>query len=55
MPSNQRQTTEQEKQTEKQVTTIKSLDLSNEKGELKQIDGIFPKKWMNDLIDDLNE
>ena len=64
MPSNQRQITEQgkfaytplgkafEKQTEKQVGALKSLDLSNKKGESKQIEGIFPQNLMNDLICD---
>ena len=32
-----------EKQTEKQVGALRSLDFSNKKGELKQIEGIFPK------------
>ena len=36
-----------EKQTEKQVGALKSLDLSNKKYELKQIEGIFPKRLMN--------
>ena len=36
-----------EKQTEKQVGALWSLDFSNKKGELKQIEGIFPKIcWM---------
>ena len=36
-----------EKQTEKQVGALRSLDFSNKKGELKQIEGIFPKIcWM---------
>ena len=36
-----------EKQTEKQVGALRSLDVSNKKGELKQIEGIFPKIcWM---------
>ena len=59
LPSNQRQIIEQakfayaplgkafEKQTEKQVGAIKSLDLSNK---LKQTEGIFPQNLMNDLI-----
>ena len=59
LPFNQRQTIEQakfeysplekafEKQTEKQVGAIKSLNLSNK---LKQIDGIFSQNLMNDLI-----
>ena len=64
MPSNQRQIIEQgkfaysplgnvfEKQTEKQVGAIKSLDVFNKKDKLKQIDGIFPQNLMNDLICD---
>ena len=64
MPSNQKQIIEQgkfaysplgkvfEKQTEKQVGAIKSLDVFNKKDELKQIDGKFPKNLMNDLICD---
>ena len=36
-----------EKQTEKQVGTIKSIDLSNK---LKRIEGIFQQNLMNDLI-----
>ena len=39
-----------EKRTEKQVGALKSLDLSNIKDELKQIEGIFPQNLMNDLI-----
>ena len=36
-----------EKQTEKQVGALRSLDFSNKKGELKQTEGIFPKIcWM---------
>ena len=62
MPSNQKQIIEQvkfvcsplgksfEKQTEKQAGALKSLDLSNKKDELKQIEGIFPQNLMNDLI-----
>ena len=59
LPSNWRQIVEQakftysplgkalEKQTEKQVGALRSLDFSNKKGELKQIEGIFPKIcWM---------
>ena len=38
-----------EKQTEKQVGALKSLDLSNKDNELKQIEGIFPTS-LNDLI-----
>ena len=33
-----------EKQTEKQVDALKSLNLSSKTDELKQIEGIFPKK-----------
>ena len=59
MPSNQRQIIEQaqfaksplgkafEKQTEKQVDAIKSLDTSNK---LKRIEGVFPQNLMNNLI-----
>ena len=59
LPSNQRQLIEQanftysslekafEKQTEKQVDAIKSLNSANT---LKQIGDIFPQKLMNDLI-----
>ena len=62
MPSNQKQIIEQskfacshsgkafEKQTERQVSALKSLDISNKKYKLKQIEGIFPKHFMNDLI-----
>ena len=58
LPFNQRQVIEQafplrkafEKQSEKQVGVITSLDLSNKKDELKQIDCIFPQNLMNDLI-----
>ena len=39
-----------EKQTEKQIGPIKSLDLSNKKDELKHIKGIFPKSMLNVLI-----
>ena len=39
-----------EKQTGKQVGATKSLDLSNKKDELKEIEGIFPQNLMNDLI-----
>ena len=54
LPSNQRQIIEQTKfaysplgkafgkQTEKQIGALKPLDLSNKKGELKQIKGIIP-------------
>ena len=59
LPSNQRQIIEQanlaysplekafEKQREKQIDAIKSLDPSNK---LKRIEGIFPQNLMNDLI-----
>ena len=59
LPSNQREIIEQakfayspfgkafEKQTEKQVGAIKSLDLSNK---LKRIESIFPQNLINDLI-----
>ena len=59
LPSNQRSLIEQtnftysslekafEKQTEKQVDAIKSLDSANR---LKQVGDIFPQKLMNDLI-----
>ena len=40
-----------EKQTENQVGTLKSLDNSNKKDELKQNGGIFPKYILNDLIE----
>ena len=62
MPSNQKQIIEQskfayshsgkafEKQTERQVSALKSLDISNKKYKLKQIEGIFPQNFMNDLI-----
>ena len=55
LPSNWRQIVEQakftysplgkalEKQTEKQVGALRTLDLSNKKDELKQIESIFPK------------
>ena len=54
MPFNKRQIIEEayslgkafDKQTEKLVDAIKSLDPSNK---LKQIEGIFPQKLMNDL------
>ena len=60
--SNQRQILEQakfayfplgktfEKQREKQVGALKSLNPFNKKDELKQIEGIFPQSMMNDLI-----
>ena len=62
LPSNQRQIIEQaqfacsplgtafKKQTEKQVGATKSLDISNKKDELKQIESIFPQNLMNDVI-----
>ena len=59
LPSNWRQIVEQakftysplgkalENKTEKQVGALRSLDFSNKKDELKQIEGIFPKIcWM---------
>ena len=64
LPSNQRQIIEQAKfvysplgkafknQAEKQVGALKSLNPSNKKDELKQIEGIFPQNLMNDLIRD---
>ena len=39
-----------EKQTEKQVDALNSLDLSNKKDELKKIEGTFPKTMLTDLI-----
>ena len=39
-----------EKQTEKQVNALKSVNFSNKTDELKQIQGIFQKKLLNDLI-----
>ena len=39
-----------EKQTEKQVSTLKPLNLSNEKDELKQTDSIYPQNLMNALF-----
>ena len=62
LASNHRQTIEQTKfpcsplgkafvkQTDKQVGALKSLDLSNKKDELKQIEGIFPQNMTNDLV-----
>ena len=62
LPSNQRQIIEQakftnsslgkalEKQTEKQVGPLKSLNPCNKKDELKQIGGIFPQNLINHLI-----
>ena len=39
-----------EKHIEKRTGTLKSLDPSNKKDELKQIQGIFPPNLMNDFI-----
>ena len=39
-----------EKQTEEQVGALKYIDISNKKDELKQIQVIFSKNLMNDLI-----
>ena len=62
LASNQRQKIEQatfaysplgkafENQTEKEISALKSLDLSNEKDKLKPIDGIFSKNILNYLI-----
>ena len=62
LPSNRRQIIEKakfvytplgkasEKQTEKQVGALISLELSNKKDELKKIEGIFPQNLMSDLI-----
>ena len=62
MPSNQRQIIEQgkftysplgkafDKQTEKQIGSLRSLDLFNEKAELKKIEGIFSQSLINNLI-----
>ena len=62
MPSNQRQIIEQakftysplgkafDKQTEKQIGSLKSLDLFNKKAELKKIEGIFSQSLINNLI-----
>ena len=36
-----------EKQIEKQVGTLKYLDISNKKDELKQTDGAYPQILMN--------
>ena len=41
-----------EKQAEKQVDPLKSLNLSNKTKELKQIESIFPQNQINDLIID---
>ena len=60
LPSDQGQTIEQsnfgysrlgkalQKQTEKQIGTLKSLNFSDKKGELKKNQGIFPQTLMND-------
>ena len=62
LSSNERQVIEQakfsysplgkafERQTKKQFRTLKYLDLFNKKYELKQIEGIFPKNMLNNLI-----
>ena len=62
MSFNQRQTIEQakfsysllanafEKETKKQIDTIKSLDISSKKDKLKQTKIIFLQNLMNDLI-----
>ena len=64
LPTNQRQMKERakftyspfgkalEKQAKKQVDTLNSLGPSNKRDELKQIECIFPKNLMNDLIID---
>ena len=39
-----------EKQVGKKVDLLKFLNLFNEKDRLKRIEGIFPKKLLNDLI-----
>ena len=39
-----------EKQTEKQFDVIRTLENSNKKDELKQIESVFPQNLMNDLI-----
>ena len=49
LPSNQRRIA-LEKQTEKQVGALKSLNSSNKKDVLKQVEGIFSQNLMNDLI-----
>ena len=38
------------KQNKEQIGASKSLDLSNEKYELKQVEGILPQNLMNNLI-----
>ena len=64
LSSNQRQIIEQvkftyspkgkafENQTERLVSGLKSLNSSNKKNDLKQIEGIFPQNLMNGLTDD---
>ena len=39
-----------EEQTKKQVHPLKDLNFSNKINELKQIESIFPKNQLNDLI-----
>ena len=39
-----------EQQTKKKVDALKSLILSNETYELKQIDSMFPQNMINDLV-----
>ena len=39
-----------EKQTEKQVDALKSLNLPNKIDELKQVESTFPKNQLNDLM-----
>ena len=39
-----------EEQTKKQVDALKDLNFSNKISELKQIESIFPKNQLNDLI-----
>ena len=39
-----------EKQTEKQIGTLKSVEISNEKDELKQTDGVYPEILINALL-----
>ena len=41
-----------EKQTEKQLYALKSLNLPNKRDELKQTESLFPKNQLNDLIID---
>ena len=64
LPFNQRQIIERakfayppsreafEEKREVQVDAIKSLDISNKKDELKQIESVFPQNLMNDSIGD---